>query len=140
MQVITSTGFGDSGSSAITDLLSEYDGIKSYGSEWECTFLHCPDGLADLENAIQEGHRLKVDYAINRFLKLSKILSEQENYKKAFKGKFWELSLKFVNDISEIVWNGMYEERLNDFTIEKTILYTIQTKILKSYFTRHIQT
>ena len=29
MQIITSTGFGDSGSSAITDLLSEYDGIMA---------------------------------------------------------------------------------------------------------------
>lgn len=120
MQILTSTGFGDSGSSAITDLLSEYEGIKNYGSEWECTFLHMPDGLGDLESAIQEGHRLKVDYAINRFLKLSKILSEQENYKKAFKGKFWELSVKFVNDISEIIWNGMYEERQEKFNNELT--------------------
>ena len=115
MQIITSTGFGDSGSSAITDLISEYDGIKSYGSEWECTFLHAPDGLGDLENAINEGHRLKTDFAIKRFLKLAKKLNNQEDYKKAFKGQFYNLSLSFINDIAPVKWNGMYEDLLLEF-------------------------
>lgn len=115
MQIITSTGFGDSGSSALTDLLSEYDGIKSYGSEWECTFLHAPDGLGDLENAIREGHRLKVDFAITRFLELSNRLNNQIEYKNAFKNKFFELSKQFVEDFTLAKWNGMYEDRLPAF-------------------------
>ena len=115
MQVITSTGFGDSGSSAVTDLLSEYKGIKSYGSEWECTFLHAPDGLGDLENAIREGHRLKVDFAITRFLELCKYLNNQKEYKAAFKNKFYELSIQFVEDFTDVKWNGMHEERLPKF-------------------------
>ena len=115
MQIITSTGFGDSGSSAITDLISEYEGIKSYGSEWECTFLHAPDGLGDLEEAVKEGHRLKVDFAISRFLELSKRLDNQNNYRKAFKGKFFELSKQFVDEFTEAKWNGMYEDRLPVF-------------------------
>lgn len=115
MQVITSTGFGDSGSSAITDLLSEYKGIKSYGSEWECTFLHMPGGVGDLEAAVSEGHRLKTDYAINTFLQFSKKLSEQAEYKTVFKGQFYKLSLEFINDITVAVWNGMYEERIPSF-------------------------
>ncbi len=115
MQIITSTGFGDSGSSAITDLISEYEGIKSYGSEWECTFLHAPDGLGDLEEAVKEGHRLKVDFAISRFLELSKRLDNQNNYRKAFKDKFFELSKQFVDEFTEAKWNGMYEDRLPVF-------------------------
>ncbi len=115
MQVITSTGFGDSGSSAVTDLLSEYDGIKSYGSEWECTFLHASDGLGDLEEAVKEGHRLKVDFAITRFLELSKRLDNQNDYKNTFKGKFFELSKIFVEAFTEAKWNGMYEDRLPFF-------------------------
>lgn len=134
MQVITSTGFGDSGSSAVTDLLSEYKGIKSYGSEWEFTFLHAPDGLGDLESAIVEGHRLKTDYAINRFLKLAEKLNSQESYQNAFKGKFYTLSQDFINQLTEIKWNGMYEERLETF---KTSLSKTKLKYLdfaKTYY------
>ena len=116
MQIITSTGFGDSGSSAVTDLLSEYEDIKSYNSEWECTFLHAPDGLGDLEDAIREGHRLKVDFAITRFIELCKYLDNQTEYKTAFKNKFFELSIQFVEDFTDVKWNGMYEERLPKFT------------------------
>ncbi len=115
MQVITSTGFGDSGSSAITDLLSEYEGIKSFGSEWECTFLHAPDGLSDLESAVLEGHRLKVDFAVTRFLNLSKRLGLQKDYKNAFHGNFYKLSEKFINSFFDITWNGMYEDKLPIF-------------------------
>ena len=115
MQVITSTGFGDSGSSAVTDLISEYDGIKSYGSEWECTFLHAPDGLGDLEEAVKEGHRLKVDFAISKFLELSKRLNNQIDYNNTFKGKFFELSKNFVEEFTDAKWNGMYEDRLPFF-------------------------
>ena len=118
MQIITSTGFGDSGSSAITDLLSEYEGIKSYGSEWECTFLHMPGGLGDLENAVSEGHRLKTDYAIKQFLKLSKKLSQQEIYKKAFKNQFYKISIDFIESFFKIKWKGMYEDIQSDFLSE----------------------
>ena len=118
MQIITSTGFGDSGSSAITDLLSEYEGIKSYGSEWECTFLHMPGGLGDLENAVSEGHRLKTDYAIKQFLKLSKKLSQQEMYKKAFKNQFYIISIDFIESFFKIKWKGMYEDIQSDFLSE----------------------
>lgn len=111
MQIITSTGFGDSGSSAITDLLSEYEGIKSYGSEWECTFLHSPDGLGDLEEAVKEGHRLKVDFAISRFLNLAKNLNNQSDYKSVFKNEFYNLSIQFIENFTEAKWNGMYEDR-----------------------------
>lgn len=120
MQLITSTGFGDSGSSAITDLISEYEGIKNYGSEWECTFLHMPGGLGDLENAVSEGHRLKTDYAIKQFLKLSKKLSQQEMYKKAFKNQFYQLSIDFIKNFFKIQWKGMYEDIQSEFLSELT--------------------
>ena len=115
MQLITSTGFGDSGSSAVTDLLSEYDCIKNFGSEWECTILHAPDGLADLEAAILEGHRLKVDFAVTRFLELSKRLSNNEFYKNVFRNKFYDYSLEFIHSFFDINWNGMYEDKLFHF-------------------------
>lgn len=135
MQIITSTGFGDSGSSAITDLLSEYEGIKSYGSEWECTFLHMPGGLGDLENAVSEGHRLKTDYAIKQFLKLSKKLSQQEMYKKAFKNQFYQLSIDFIKNFFKIQWKGMYEEIQSEFLSELTYKDKKFIKFSSTYYT-----
>lgn len=119
MQIITSTGYGDSGSSAITDLISEYDGIKSYGSEFECTFLHSPYGLADLEAAISEGHRLKTDFAINKFLELSKSLDKNPMYKTVFKNSFYKLTFEFIQMLTDIKWNGMYEDRLDELYTQK---------------------
>ena len=38
-----------SGSSAVTDLLREYEGINTKNSDFEYVFLYAPDGLFDLE-------------------------------------------------------------------------------------------
>ncbi len=111
IQLITSTGFGDSGSSAITDILREYDCIDTKSSEWECTFLHEADGLADLEDSIREGHRLKIDLAAARFLELSKVLSKQADYKALFNGKFYEISKEFIDSLFGVKWNGGWHRR-----------------------------
>lgn len=114
IQIITSTGFGDSGSSAVTDILREYGCIDTKSSEWECTFLHEADGLADLESAISEGHRLKVDFASARFLELSKMLSRQSDYKALFGGKFYEISREFIDLLFAMKWNGGWHRRDNE--------------------------
>lgn len=114
IQLITSTGFGDSGSSAITDILREYDCIDTKRSEWECTFLHEADGLADLEDSIREGHRLKVDLAATRFLELAKNLSKQIDYKALFNGKFFEISKEFIDSLFSMKWNGGWHRRDNE--------------------------
>lgn len=111
IQLITSTGFGDSGSSAVTDILREYDCIETKCSEWECTFLHEGDGLADLEDSIREGHRLKVDLAAARFLELAKKLSEQADYKALFKRMFYKISKEFIDSLFEMKWNGGWHRR-----------------------------
>ena len=80
MKIITCTGFGNSGSSAVTDLLSEFNNIIIIPHDFECTFIHETDGLYDLECAIKEGHRLKVDLAVKRFILLSINLNNE--YKK----------------------------------------------------------
>lgn len=108
MTILTSTGFGDSGSSVITDLLQEYPIIDAKPCSWECTFLHEPFGIKDLESAVLEGHRLKVDAAMERFLQLSKKLSTDVNYKQYFNGKFYEISKRFIDNVCSIKWNGWW--------------------------------
>ena len=65
MKVITCASYHGTGSSALTDLITEYDGVKSLG-DYEFPFAYSTDGLSDLEYHLVEfqdrhssGHALK---------------------------------------------------------------------------------
>ena len=47
-QIIVPTGYMGSGSSAITDLISEIEGYDAPNGTFEYVFLHCPNGVFDL--------------------------------------------------------------------------------------------
>lgn len=106
--ILTSTGYGGSGSSAGTNILEEFSSVTSFGNRFECTFLHEPDGLYDLENAINEGHRLKIDLAVKRFLALAKTLNDGTDYQKYFNGQFYKQSEKYIQSITTCKWNGWW--------------------------------
>ena len=105
-QIITCTGYGTTGSSAVTNIIEEFKDIKSLDSGFECTFLHESDGLHDLENALHEGHRLKTDMAIKRFLRLAHILNKQRDYQKYFNGNFEKHSIDYIDSICAAQWQG----------------------------------
>jgi hypothetical protein len=105
--LVTCTGYGNTGSSAGTNILEEFRCIKSCGNA-EFTFAHEPDGIADLENSLREGHRLKTDLAIKRFLKLMHNLSCEGHYKQYFNGKFECLAIEFIESIVKCKWNGWW--------------------------------
>jgi hypothetical protein len=106
--LLTSTGYGGSGSSAGTNILQEFELIKNMENE-EFTFCHDPDGIADIENSLKEGHRLKIDLALKRFLKLSHQLMSLHYYKLGFNGKFEEYAIEFINAIIKCKWKGWWE-------------------------------
>lgn len=113
MKLVTSTGFGGSGSSAVTDILLEFDCIKEI-SHHEYKFLHDPNGLGDLENAIAEGHRLKVDWAVKEFLKRAKINARDWKYKKVFGDEFFPITEDFVKKLCKVSWRGNWYARLGE--------------------------
>jgi len=106
--ILTSTGYGGSGSSAGTNILEEFSSVTSFGNKFECTFIHEVDGIYDLENAINEGHRLKTDLAVKRFLSLAKTLSEDADYRKYFNGQFYKQAEKYIDSITTCKWNGSW--------------------------------
>ena len=66
-RIIVPMGYMGSGSSAITDLVSEFKDCQNEFKSYEYVLLHCPNGLFDLEdkllignNAIRSDNRLKV--------------------------------------------------------------------------------
>ena len=49
---ITCTGFGGTGSSVISDLMKEFDNVKSCGSDFEMSIAFATDGISDLQHYI----------------------------------------------------------------------------------------
>lgn len=66
--LIITTGYMASGSSAMTNLLSEIDGFKAVNNSFEYVFLHCPNGLFDFEDKLLLGNNAnRSDEAIHSF-------------------------------------------------------------------------
>jgi hypothetical protein len=105
--LLATTGYGSTGSSAATNILEEFKDVKSLGNE-EFTFAHEPDGIADLEDSLHEGHRLKTDLAVKRFLLLSRQLASGDQYKKHFNGKFAFFADEYINSIIKCKWDGWW--------------------------------
>ena len=118
-QVITCTGYGGTGSSAVTNIIEEFKTIKSLSAEFECTFLHEADGIRDLENALSEGHRLKCDLAIKRFLRLADVLNKQRPFKKYFNGNFLRHSKSFIDSICIAQWQGNWHRGTDTIKLSK---------------------
>lgn len=113
MNIITCTGYGGTGSSVISDLLKEYEGVKSMG-DFEFSLAHEVDGISDLQHAIVDDfNRLKTTEAIYRFKKL--ISFERKNYIKYFGKRFDRITENYINDLSEVVWKGFYHQHPRRF-------------------------
>lgn len=70
-KLISCASYYGSGSSAVTDLIGEYKGIKSL-TEYEFRFLHDIDGVMDLEyHLVMNPNRHNSGHALKRFWKLA---------------------------------------------------------------------
>ena len=112
-KIITCAGYGNSGSSAAIDFFKEFSNVLCIGgSLFEFTFLHEPDGIIDLYYAITEGHRLKTDLSIKRFLRLVYKLNFQNpsgpNYKDFFNNHFLDYTKEYLDDLGIIKWEGCW--------------------------------
>ena len=114
-KVIITTGYMASGSSAFTDLLSEYDGVDCSNSSFEYIFLHCPNGLFDLEDKLLIGNNaIRSDEALHCFIKTMTSLYNNSghwtgNYKKNVSERFLDDCNAFINELdpmrfSNLIW------------------------------------
>ena len=73
MRFITCASYYGSGSSAITDLISEYQSVYSFTNE-EFRFVQDPDGISDLEFQLVENfNRHNSGHALKRYKRLVEI-------------------------------------------------------------------
>lgn len=96
-----------SGSSAATDLISEYDGYSKNNGDFEYVLTHCPDGLFDLEDKLLRGNNaLRSDEAIHRFEVCMRVLYDAKNYwpgmyKKRVGKQFLAITEEFVRRLTD---------------------------------------
>lgn len=109
MRFITCASYHGSGSSAVTDLISEFDGVLSFGDQ-EFRFVHDTDGIADLEyHLVWNFNRLNSINAINRYLK--RVNYHNGNiFSKKYRGIFgnaWEkCSHNYIKQLADVTYYG----------------------------------
>lgn len=127
IDIVTCAGFGGSGSSAITDILKEFEAIKSLGS-FEFTLAHELDGISDLEYYLVDNkHRLNCDLAIFRFKKL---VDRINNGYSLYINNFKEISNDYIKSIIQLEWEGYWHNHeLRYSKLNHLLYFKIPTKI-----------
>lgn len=125
MKIITCASYYGSGSSALTDLVSEYSDVKDL-SDYEFRFLHCLDGVSDLEyNLVTNHNRINSGHAIKRFEKM--VLFNSGNVISKRYSKFFD-----NNDYQDISYE--YIEKLIDFKYKGLNFYDLYDRGPKLYY------
>jgi len=100
--IIGACGYGATGSSAIMDLLREFDNTNIL-SKIEFILPYFPDGLEDLEYHVRNYHKYMASaVAINRFRKFTK----WPMFTRVTNGEIKKLTDDFLSKIVQISWNG----------------------------------
>ena len=113
-KIIIPMSYMGSGSSAVTDLLREYEGINTKNSDFEYVFLYAPDGLFDLEyKLLYNNNAIRSDEAIKSFRKLMKELYIYggwgiANYKEKISQNFINIVDSYLNSIVTSKYHGIW--------------------------------
>ena len=113
-KIIVPTGYMGSGSSAITDLISEFRDCQNEFKTYEYVLLHCPNGLFDLEDKLLIGNNaIRSDEAIRSFETQMKKLYNKKfwwvgNYQKIISSNFMKITEEYINNIQEFNFPGYW--------------------------------
>lgn len=87
-----------SGSSVITDLMSEIEGVNVSRGTFEYVFMHCPNGIFDLEDKLLIGNNaVRSDEALHSF---------EQTMRQLYNKKYW--------------WVGHYNEKIGEGFFDAT--------------------
>lgn len=118
-KIIVATGYMGSGSSAITDLVSEFRDCQNEYKNYEYVMLHCPNGLFDLEDKLLIGNNaIRSDEAIRSFeLQMNKLYNKKfwwvGDYEHIISPNFKEITERYISNIEQFNYSGfwyMHEE------------------------------
>ena len=104
--IISVSGFGFSGASAVIDLLREYEDVQILNRQFEFQLIKAPDGLNDLYHfLVEDNSLLSSNAAIKRFKRMLKTNNYFSPSKKKMK-EFKNVSFEFINSLDCVTWKG----------------------------------
>ena len=113
-KIIVPTGYMGSGSSAITDLISEFKDCQNEFKTYEYVLLHCPNGLFDLEDKLLIGNNaIRSDEAIRSFeTQMNKLYNKKfwwvGNYQKIISPNFMKMTEEYIGRIQQFNFPGYW--------------------------------
>lgn len=131
---ITCTGYGGTGSSIISDLMMEFQNVKSCGSDFEMTLAFDHHGISDLQHYIVDDfERNKVSEGIFEFQRHVKRLSR--SYKNKLDIAFEQQMDDYINNIIDVKWMGTsIQQRFRYPRWQRLLLYRIPDLIQSILF------
>lgn len=137
-KTIITSGYMGSGSSAVTDLISEYKEFRNDYGSYEYVMLHCPDGLFDLEDKLLYGNNaIRSDEALRSFRFRMHELYDKKfwwvgNYKDIIDPAFMKCTEEFLAEIEQFTFPGYWY--MNENPNINMIMRLILKKPLKLLF------
>lgn len=132
MKLITCTGYHGTGSSAITDLLREYNNVKT-NSDYEIAFLYEYNGINDLfYHLIEKPIRNMSNEAIVNFWRLCKYNASEGrtmNYEIYFKHCFLKYTMDYIDDIGGNYYMKHFPSDFKNLSYTSRIICKIFTKL-----------
>ena len=131
--LVVPTGYMSSGSSAITDLISEFDGFSNVSGSQEFIFMHCPYGVLDLEKSlINPISHLISDEAIKRFRDMMSKLYYLEGwwpsyYKTTVSKNFMNYVDEYLDEITDYKFKGFWY--MDEIPSKKPLSVKIKNRI-----------
>lgn len=137
MKFITCASYYGTGSSAVTDYVSEFNTVFSFTDE-EFRFIQDPDGISDLEfNLVECFNRHNSGHALKRYKRLVDLYSGNllvPRYKRFFGDEWKKYSYQYINNLTDFTYHGWWQYDLFDrgtlFWLRKRIANKILHKTI----------
>ncbi|MBQ0098340.1 MAG: hypothetical protein KBS62_05360 [Oscillospiraceae bacterium] len=134
MRIISTSGYGASGSSAVYDFVRQFDEINCFSGSGEFQFIRMPDGILDLKHFLTDGSgMIACNNAIVRFEKAMKKGFFAENCRSVLGKKYDAIVDKYISKIVQLESKEKTIFEPSDITARKeTVLRKILNK--ETYF------
>lgn len=117
MKFITCASYYGTGSSAVTDYVSEFDTVYSFTNE-EFRFIQDPNGISDLEfNLVECFNRHNSGHALKRYKWLVDLYCGNTlvpRYRKYFGNNWKKYSYQYIKDLTDFTYHGWWHYDLFD--------------------------
>ena len=136
--IISVTGYGYSGATAVVDFLHGYSSMKIY-DEIEFQLIHQADGLLDLKyHLVDNPERIACNTAINRFLNLQKKGVFASRIKQKIGNQYDSLVNDYINSLVQVSWKGRSNYDPPDITRDSHIVFFRKCQSLINYLSKKL--